>query len=56
MASMNIMADDVKTIDAAKVSKITFSGDNVTIKYNDGTPDLTVDRLDCGYGDRNPRL
>ena len=40
---MNIMADDVKTIDAAKVSKITFSGDNVTIKYKDGTPDLTVD-------------
>lgn len=43
VASMNIMADDVKTIDAAKVSKITFSGDNVTIKYKDGTPDLTVD-------------
>ena len=43
VASMNIMADDVKTIDAAKVSKITFSGDNVTIKFNDGTPDLTVD-------------
>jgi len=41
--SMHIMADDVQKIDASKVAKITFSGDNVTIKYNDGTPDATFD-------------
>ena len=40
--SMNIMADDVQKIDASKVAKITFSGDNVTIMYNDGT-DATFD-------------
>ena len=42
LSSINIMAGDVQTIDASKVSQITFSGDNVTIKYNDGT-DVTVD-------------
>ena len=43
LSGLNVMADDVQKIDASKVSKITFNGDNVTIKYNDGTPDLTVD-------------
>ena len=35
------MADD--GIDATKVSKITFSGDNVTIVFNDGTETLVAD-------------
>ena len=43
LSGLNVMADDVQKIDASKVQQITFSGDNVTIKYNDGTPDLTVD-------------
>ena len=35
--------EDVVRIDASKVQKITFSGDQVTVKYNDGTPDATLD-------------
>lgn len=31
------------TIDATKVSKITFDGDNVNITYNDGTTSTTFD-------------
>ncbi len=38
------MADNEQTtIDASKVSKITFEGDNVNIAYNDGTADATFD-------------
>lgn len=43
VSGLNAMADDIQKIDASKVSKITFNGDNVTIKYNDGTPDATFD-------------
>jgi len=38
-----VMADDVTKIDASKVQRITFSGDQVLVKYNDGTPDATFD-------------
>jgi len=38
------MADNEQTtIDASKVSRITFDGDNVNIAYNDGTADATFD-------------
>ncbi len=40
------MADDVKTIDASKVSSITFDGDKVTINYNDGTTAETLGMAD----------
>ena len=33
-------------IDGKKVQKITFDGDKVTIKYNDGTADATYDMAD----------
>lgn len=42
LSGIGAMADDVQTIDASKVSKITFSGDNVMIQYKDGTS-ATVD-------------
>ncbi len=42
-STMGVMADEVQKIDAAKVSKITFKGDNVTITYNDGTTSTTFD-------------
>ena len=34
------------TIDGTKVQKITFDGDKMTIKYNDGTADATYDLAD----------
>ena len=34
------------TIDGKKVQKITFNGDKMTIKYNDGTADATFDLAD----------
>lgn len=37
LSGISVMADDAQKIDASKVSKITFSGDNVTIQYKDGT-------------------
>lgn len=38
-----MQADEVMKIDASKVQQITFSGDAVTVKYNDGTADTTMD-------------
>ena len=43
LAGLSAMADDVQKIDATKVSKITFSGNNVTITFNDGSQAVTVD-------------
>ncbi len=38
------LADNVQTtIDGSKVTKITFSGDNVIIDYNDGTSQTAFD-------------
>jgi len=41
-SSARVLADDVQTIDASTVSKMTFSGDQVTINYKNGTS-ATVD-------------
>ena len=41
--TMTVAADDVTKIDASKVKQVTFNGDQVTVKYNDGTPDATLD-------------
>ncbi len=38
---LNVMADDV--LDATKISQITFSGDQVTVVFNDGTATLVAD-------------
>jgi len=38
---LNVMAGDV--LDATKISKITFSGDQVTVVFNDGTETLVAD-------------
>jgi len=35
--TMAAIADNVQTVDAAKVSSVSFSGDNVVITYKDGT-------------------
>ena len=43
LSVMSATADNIQKIDASKVSNITFNGDNVTIQYNDGTPDATFD-------------
>lgn len=43
LASLTAMADGGQTINVSKVSKITFSGDNVIVHYNDGTADDTFD-------------
>ncbi|MCR4582649.1 MAG: hypothetical protein K5764_03740 [Prevotella sp.] len=37
MTVMNVTADDKQKLDAAKISEITFDGDDVTIVYTDGT-------------------
>ena len=31
------------TLDGSKIQKITFDGDNMNVKYNDGTADTTFD-------------
>ena len=41
--TLTVTADDVTKINASKVKQITFNGDQVTVKYNDGTPDATLD-------------
>lgn len=41
--ALAVTADDVTKIDASKVQRITFNGDQVTVTYNDGTPDATLD-------------
>ena len=41
--TLTTMADDVTKINASKVQRITFSGDQVVVTYNDGTPDATFD-------------
>ena len=40
-----VMADDSDktTINGMKIQKITFDGDKMTVKYNDGTADATFD-------------
>ena len=43
LMAVDMQADEVVKIDASKVQQITFSGDAVTVKYNDGTADATVD-------------
>ena len=45
LLSMGAMADGGQPIkiDASKVQRITFKEDQVTLKYNDGTPDTTFD-------------
>ena len=37
MSGMNMIADDVQKLDAAKISEISFNGDNVIILFTDGT-------------------
>ena len=39
--ALNVMADD--GLDATKISKITFNGDEVTVVFNDGTETLVAD-------------
>lgn len=41
--SLGVMADDddETRIKGSKIAKITYSGDSVTIHYNDGIPDYT---------------
>lgn len=43
MASMSVLAEGEQKVDATKVSKITFDGDNVIVHYNDGTSDTSFD-------------
>lgn len=43
LSAATIMADDGQKINASKISKITFDGDNVVITFNDGTTSLTAD-------------
>lgn len=37
MPAMNMMADDEQKIDAARITRITFDGDDVIFTFNDGT-------------------
>ena len=37
MSGMNMMADDGQKLDAAKISEISFNGDDVIILFTDGT-------------------
>ena len=41
--ALAVTADDVTKIDASKVQRITFSGDQITVTFNDGTPAATLD-------------
>ncbi len=41
--TLSAAADDQTKIDASKVQRITFQGNQVVVKYNDGTPDATLD-------------
>ena len=41
--ALAVTADDVTRIDASKVRRMTFNGDQVTVTYNDGTPQATLD-------------
>ena len=43
LMTVDMQADEVMKIDASKVQQMTFSGDEVTVKYNDGTADATMD-------------
>lgn len=43
LAATSATADDGQKIDASKVRQITFNGNDLIVKYNDGTADLTVD-------------
>ena len=40
---MNVMADDVQKIDAAKITRISFNGDNVIFTFSDGTTSTATD-------------
>ena len=42
-SAASMMADGEQKIDASKVSKITFKGDDVIITFNDGTSTKTLD-------------
>lgn len=42
-SALTMMADDEQKIDATKISKITFNGDDVIITFNDGTSTKTYD-------------
>ena len=47
LSSVALADDGSKTaIDGTKVQKITFDGDKVTVKYNNGTADATFDMAD----------
>lgn len=47
LCSLTFADDSSKTnVDGTKVRKITFDGDQITIKYNDGTSDATYDMAD----------
>ena len=43
LVATGMQADEVMKIDASKVQQMAFSGDAVTVKYNDGTADTTMD-------------
>ena len=43
LVAAGMQADEMMKIDASKVQQITFTGDAVTVKYNDGTADTTMD-------------
>jgi hypothetical protein len=52
-----VMADDgdKTTIDGMKIQKITFDGDKMTVKYNDGTADATFDMAEVSSASRVPQ-
>lgn len=43
MSGMNMMADNVQKLDAAKITRITFDGDNVIFTFSDGTTSTVTD-------------
>jgi len=43
MSGMNMLADDVQKLDAAKITRITFDGDIVIFTFSDGTTSTVAD-------------
>ena len=43
LSGMNVMADDVQKLDAATITRISFSGDNVILTFSDGTTSTVTD-------------
>lgn len=43
LSGMSVMADDVQKLDAATITRISFSGDNVILTFSDGTTSTVTD-------------